>query len=168
MNKKLDAIDYRILSVLQKNARITIVDLASQVNLTKTPCAERLKRLENEGFIEGYKAILNTEQLGLNHLMGVQVTLSQTNNDTLEKFNLAVKQIPEIQSCLMVAANFDYLLLVRTRDIGHFRKILGEEIGQLPSIQQTHSFVVMEEVIQHTNVDLTSISHRNDGFSLVL
>ncbi len=146
MVKKLDAIDRKILNELQQNGRIRIVELAERVNLSKTPCAERLKRLEQDKFIQGYSADLNANLLDQKHVMFVQVSLDKTNNNSLLRFNEAVKLIPEIQSCFMVAANFDYLLQVRTTDITHFRKILGEQIGKLPGVQQTHSFVVMEEV----------------------
>ncbi len=147
MTVKLDLIDQRILTELKQTGRISIVKLADRVNLSKTPCAERVKRLEKEGIIRGYHAEIDPSKLGLQHVMLVQVTLSHTSNQSLEQFNKAVKAIPEIQSCFMVAANFDYLLTIRTTDIQHFRKILAENISNLPCIQQTHSFVVMEEVI---------------------
>lgn len=146
MDKKLDLIDKRILDELQNNGRITIVDLAEKVNLSKTPCAERVKRLEKNQLIKGYHAELNAQKLGLEHMMLVQVTLNQSNTKSLHEFNHAIKKIDEVQSCFMVAANFDYLLIVRTYDIQHFREILGDQIGNLPCVQQTHSFVVMEEV----------------------
>jgi len=146
MTKKLDAIDRKILTELQQNGRITVVELAERVNLSKTPCAERLKRLERDKIIQGYHADLNANLLNQKHVMFVQVSLDKTSDNSLSKFNESVKMIPEIQSCFMVAANFDYLLQVRTIDITHFRRILGEKIGKLPGVQQTHSFVVMEEI----------------------
>ena len=117
MNQKIDSIDRKILQALQENARITLVELSERVALSKTPCAERLKKLERGGYINGYHAVLDARKLGLANLMIVQVSLQQTSNDALQRFNRAVSKIPEIQSCFMVAAHFDYLLLVRTRDI---------------------------------------------------
>jgi Lrp/AsnC family leucine-responsive transcriptional regulator len=87
------------------------------------------------------------EQLGLGHLTVVQVSLSATGGDnSLDAFNEAISGVPEIESCLMLAGSFDYLLTVRTRDIAHFRQVLGDKINKLPGILQTNSFAVMEVV----------------------
>ncbi|WP_241525819.1 Lrp/AsnC family transcriptional regulator [Pseudophaeobacter leonis] len=145
---ELDRIDQKILKELEANGRLSIVDLATRVNLTNTPCSERVKRLERSGYISGYRAVLNMEQLGLGHLTIVQVSLAATAGDnSLDAFNRVVKDIPEVESCLMVAGSFDYLLTVRTRDIAHFRVVLGDKINKLPGIHQTNSFAVMEAVL---------------------
>jgi Lrp/AsnC family leucine-responsive transcriptional regulator len=148
MAGELDRIDQKILKELEANGRLSIVDLATRVNLTNTPCSERVKRLERSGYISGYRAVLNMEQLGLGHLTVVQVSLAATAGDnSLDAFNRVVKDIPEVESCLMVAGSFDYLLTVRTRDIAHFRIVLGDKINKLPGIHQTNSFAVMEAVL---------------------
>lgn len=145
---ELDRIDQKILKELEANGRLSIVDLATRVNLTNTPCSERVKRLERSGYISGYRAVLNMEQLGLGHLTIVQVSLAATAGDnSLDAFNRVVKDIAEVESCLMVAGSFDYLLTVRTRDIAHFRVVLGDKINKLPGIHQTNSFAVMEAVL---------------------
>ncbi len=145
---ELDRIDQKILKELEANGRLSIVDLATRVNLTNTPCSERVKRLERSGYISGYRAVLNMEQLGLGHLTIVQVSLAATAGDnSLDAFNRVVKDIAEVESCLMVAGSFDYLLTVRTRDIAHFRIVLGDKINKLPGIHQTNSFAVMEAVL---------------------
>jgi Lrp/AsnC family leucine-responsive transcriptional regulator len=147
VSRDLDKIDQRILQELELDGRLSIVELAARVNLTNTPCSERVKRLERSGYISGYRAILNMEQLGLGHLTVVQVSLAATAGDnSLDAFNDAVSTVPEIESCLMVAGSFDYLLTIRTRDIAHFRQVLGEKINKLPGIRQTNSFAVMEVV----------------------
>lgn len=153
---KIDRIDKQILYQLQEHGRMPIVDLASRVNLTKTPCAQRVRRLEQEGIIRGYRADLDPNQLGAGHVLVVQVTLNKTSEDALERFNEAVRRIPEIQSCYMVAGNFDYLLKVRTHDIAHYRAVLGHEIGRLPNVHQTHSYVVMELVKDEVTVPVTN------------
>ena len=102
--------------------------------------------MSGEGVIRRYKAVLDPEQLGLGHLTVVQVSLTATGDSSLDDFNRAVGRIDEIECCLMVAGSFDYLLTVRTRDIGHFRAVLGEKITKLPGVHQTHSFAVMETV----------------------
>lgn len=147
MSRELDKIDLRIMQELKQNGRLSIVELAARVNLTNTPCSERVKRLERDGFINGYQATLNMEQLGFGHLTVVQVSLSATASDnSLDDFNAAVRRVEEVESCLMVAGSFDYLLTIRTRDIGHFRQVLGDKINKLPGIHQTNSFAVMEVV----------------------
>lgn len=147
MSRDLDRIDLRILQELHADGRCSIVDLAARINLTNTPCSERVKRLERMGYITGYRAHLNMDKLGLGHLTIVQVSLAATAGDnSLDRFNDAVRKVPEIESCLMVAGSFDYLLTIRTRDIAHFRQVLGEQVNKLPGILQTNSFAVMEVV----------------------
>jgi Lrp/AsnC family leucine-responsive transcriptional regulator len=147
MSRDLDRIDLRILEELEVDGRLSIVDLAARVNLTNTPCSERVKRLERAGHITGYHAILDMDKLGLGHLTVMQVSLAATGgNNTLDDFNDAVRRIPEVESCLMVAGSFDYLLTVRTRDIVQFRQVLGDKINKLPGLLQTNSFAVMEIV----------------------
>jgi len=154
MPADFDSIDYRILTELQENGRMPIVELARRVHLTKTPCAERVRRLERSGVIRGYRAELDPDALGSGFVIIVQVTLSQTSDDSLERFNRAVKRIKQIRSCYMLAGQFDYLLKVCTSDIGHYRTVLGEQIGKLPGVQQTHSFVAMELVKDETTVPM--------------
>lgn len=147
MYRELDRIDQRILEELNSNGRLSIVELATRVNLTNTPCSERVKRLERAGYISGYSANLDMAKLGLSHLTVVQVSLSATAADnSLDAFNEAVLKVPEVESCLMVAGSFDYLLTIRTRDILHFRQVLGDKVNKLPGIHQTNSFAVMETV----------------------
>lgn len=151
MNRDLDQIDKRILAELEANGRLPIVELAARINLTNTPCSERVKRLERSGYITRYKAILDAERLGLRHLMLVQVSLAATADGTLNDFNQAVQEMVEIESCLLIAGSFDYSLTVRTRDIAHFRDVLGEKINKLPGVHQTHSYAVMETVKTHSD-----------------
>lgn len=146
MHRGLDRIDERILEELERNGRLPIVELAARVNLTNTPCSERVKRLERDGYIRKYKADLNLERLGAGHITVVQVSLAATGDNNLDRFNKAVRAIEEIDSCLMVAGSFDYLLTVRTRDMAHYRTVLGDKITKLPGAHQTNSFAVMEVV----------------------
>ncbi|WP_299641058.1 winged helix-turn-helix transcriptional regulator, partial [uncultured Ruegeria sp.] len=101
----MDNIDQRILNELEANGRLSIVELAARVNLTNTPCSERVKRLEKNGYIKGYSAIVDKERIGLALLTVVQVSLTATAEQSLEKFNEAVRNVPEIESCLMVAGS---------------------------------------------------------------
>jgi len=156
MSRKLDGIDIHILEELQSHGRLSIVELASRVNLTKTPCSERVKRLERLGIIMGYRAVLDPRKVGMNHVTIVHVSLVRTSDNSLDTFNEAVKDIPEVETCMMIAGQFDYMLTVRTRDITHFRTLLGETISKLPSVMQTHSFAVMETVKDNANIPLAS------------
>jgi len=141
-----DKIDKTIIRELMPNARMTITELASRVGLSKTPCQLRIKRLEEHGYILGYETRVNLTKLELNHIAFVQVTMSNTSRVSLKKFNDAMKAIPEIEQCHMIAGGFDYLLKVRTTDMVAFRTILGEKISTQPNVVQTSSFVVMESV----------------------
>ena len=152
MKKSMDIIDRRILSELQQNGRLPMVELANRVHLTKTPTAERVRRLERTGIIEGYRADLNAEAMGAGYVIIVHVTLTQTSDNALEFFNAAVRRIPEIQSCYMLAGQFDYMLKVRTSDIAHYRNVLGEQIAKLPGVQQTQSYVALEVVKEEKTV----------------
>lgn len=147
MGRELDSIDHRILGELEEDGRLSIVDLARRVHLTNTPCSERVKRLEREGYITGFRALINKTLLGFGHLTVVQVSLAASASDnSLARFNDAVHQIEEVEMCLMIAGSFDYLMLIRTRDISHFRVVLEEKVNTLPGILQTNSFAVMETV----------------------
>lgn len=142
----LDAIDRRIIDALVANGRITVTDLAAKAGLSKTPCQNRMRRLEERGYIRGYTAITDPEKLGAGHIAFVQVSLADTRSPALAAFNEAVRTVREIEECHMIAGGFDYLLKVRTRDIAGYRRVLGERISTLPHVTQTSTFVVMEAV----------------------
>lgn len=146
MPASLDQFDHAILDALTTNARMSITDLAREIGLTKTPTQARLKRLEAEGVILGYRAQLNAAAIGLDHIAFVQVRLSDTRDAALKAFNTAVAKVAEIEQCHMIAANFDYLLKVRTRNITAYRRVMGERITTLPNVVSTSTFVAMESV----------------------
>src|SRR5690606_19569992 len=125
---------------------LSMAQLAERVGLTKTPVQARVRRLESEGYIRGYAAILDRDRMGEGHIAFVQVTLHHTRSAALEAFNQAVQAIREIEQCHMIAGGFDYLLKVRTKDMGAYRRVLGEKISALPHVAQTSTFAVMETV----------------------
>lgn len=145
-NRVLDRIDHKILRQLQGNARITNADLARSVNLSPTPCLERVRRLEAEGYILDYVTLLNPQKLGAGVISFVQVLLDRTNPDVFSRFKEQVALCPEVMECHMVAGGFDYLLKVRTRSMIEYRDFLGDTLAQLSDIKQTHTYMVMEEV----------------------
>ncbi|WP_443023760.1 Lrp/AsnC ligand binding domain-containing protein [Sneathiella sp.] len=153
----MDRTDFRILREIQENGRISMVELSRRVHLTKTPCAERVRRLEKAGVIRGYFAALDPATIDAGHVVMVQVQLERTTAADLEAFNAAVQDVPEIQSCMMMAGGFDYLLKVRTRDIAAYRELLGTRISRLPHVQQTHTYVVMEVVKDEVTLPLSGL-----------
>ncbi len=143
---QLDRIDLRIVSALSTDGRLSMAQLASKVGLSKTPVQARVKRLEKDGYIRGYTAIIDRERMGEGHIAFVQVTLSDTRSSALDAFNKAALAVAEIEQCHMIAGGFDYLLKIRTKDIASYRRILGERISALPHVAQTSTFVAMETV----------------------
>ena len=142
----LDRIDHKILRQLQNNGRLTNADLARSVNLSPTPCLERVRRLEADGYILDYVALLNPEKLGAGVISFIQVLLDRTNPDVFERFKKQVGLCPEVMECHMVAGGFDYLLKVRTSSMIEYRDFLGETLARMSDIKQTHTYVVIEEV----------------------
>lgn len=146
---ELDAYDRKILAVLEEDGRITVTDLARKVGLSKTPCQVRMRRLVDTGVITGFRAVIDTAKIGLDHIAFTKVKLSDTREQALEMFNASVHKIPEVEECHMIASSFDYLLKVRTADIRRYRIVLGEKISSLPHVSSTSTFVAMETVKDH-------------------
>jgi len=142
----LDEFDRKIIAVLRQDGRITVTDLAQRVGLSKTPCQLRLSRLIESKVILGFRAMVDPSKLGLDHVAFTEVKLSDTREKALEEFNAAVRRIPEVEECHMIASSFDYLLKVRTADIRRYRIVLGEKISGLPHVANTSTFVAMETV----------------------
>jgi Lrp/AsnC family leucine-responsive transcriptional regulator len=142
----LDNYDHKILKLLQADGRMTITELSDQIGLSKTPCFNRVKKLETKGYIRGYRAVINHDLVDDNHIAFVQIKMDDTKTQALNAFNAAIKEIPEVVQCHMIASHFDYLLKVRTNNMESYRKVLGEKISALPHVQNSSTFVVMEEV----------------------
>ena len=147
---QLDQNDRRILNVLSIDGRMAVTDLARKVGMSKTPCAVRLKRLVTDGFILGFKAVLNPAKLDMNHVAFVEVKLHDTTEKALEAFNKAILGVTEVEQCHMIAGPFDYLLKVRTRDIAAYRRVLGEKLTALPYVASSSTYVTMEAVKEHS------------------
>ena len=145
---ELDEFDRKILSILGRDGRITYTDLAQRVGLSKTPCQQRVKRLVESGLITGFRAIVDPAKVGLDHVAFAEVKLSDTREEALRQFNAAVRRIPEVEECHMIASSFDYLLKVRTPDIRRYRIVLGEKISSLPHVASTSTFVAMETILE--------------------
>jgi Lrp/AsnC family leucine-responsive transcriptional regulator len=146
MPKPLDRTDRRILECLQDDGRMSNVALAKKVNLTPTPCLERVKRLERDGYITGYTAKLDPELIGSGLLVFVEIDLLHTSPDVFRDFRKQVIEFTEVLECHLVSGNFDYLIKARVRDMQEYRDLLGEKLLSLPGVNGSRSYVVMEEV----------------------
>ncbi|ABM96702.1 Lrp/AsnC ligand binding domain-containing protein [Methylibium petroleiphilum] len=150
----LDRTDQRILRVLQRDGRITNLELAQQVHLSPTAVLERVKRLTRDGVILGYEARLNPARLGAAMLVFIEVMLDRTAPDVMESFRAAVQVRPEILECHLVAGGFDYLIKTRVADMAAYREMLASVIWALPGVRETRTYAVMEEVKNTTALPL--------------
>ena len=143
---QLDRIDRNIVRLLQHNARMAHTELARRVGLSTTPCKERVRRLEREGVIQHYQAVLDPAALDRALVVFVQIRLNRTSQDIFEQFTAAALDLPEVQECYLVSGNFDYLIKARVADMNAYRDLLGETLLTLPGVQESTSYVVMEQV----------------------
>ena len=150
----MDDYDRKILSVLSVEGRISMTTLGERVGLSKTPVTARVKRLEEEGVITGYRATLSASKLGVEHIAFLEVKLSDTREKALDAFNQAVRAIPEVEACHMIAGGFDYLIKVRTSDIFAYRQVLGEQLSRLPNVASTSTYISLQSVVDTAPIDL--------------
>ena len=143
---KLGRIDLNILRILQKDGRISYTDLAKQVGLSVTPCIERVKRLERENYILNYGARVSAQKLNQSLVVFVQIRLNHTSQKNFEEFRRSVMDLENVQSSFLVSGNYDYLLKARVADMASYRELLGHRILKLPAVQESTSYVVMEEL----------------------
>ncbi|HEX2136604.1 MAG TPA: Lrp/AsnC ligand binding domain-containing protein [Microvirga sp.] len=141
---EIDRIDRRILALIQTDGRISTVELAERIGLSPTSTSERLKRLQREGLVTGFRALLDPRRLGLELLVFVEVSLDKTTPDVFEKFAAAVRRAPEVLECHMVAGGFDYLIKTRVADMAAYRRFLGDVLLALPGVKETRTYAVME------------------------
>lgn len=150
----LDRVDRQILEELQGDGRISVAELARRVHLSTTPCQERMRRLERDGFIKDYVARLDTRRLGFDLVAFIEVSLDRTNPDFFARFRLAIRDMDEVIECHMVAGNFDYLLKVRAVSMSAYRRFLVEKLTSIAGLQQTHTYFALEEVKSSARIPL--------------
>ncbi|CAN5440354.1 Lrp/AsnC ligand binding domain-containing protein [soil metagenome] len=143
---KLDRIDRAILKVLQKDGRIPNAELAEKIGASKTACWNHMKRLMNEGYIKGVRAILDPDRLGLSVMVSIGVVLDRSTPESFAEFEKAVKKIAAIQECLLLAGEFDYWLKIRVKDIQSFNRLHANVLLTLPAVRQLRTFFVLSEV----------------------
>jgi len=144
--RDLDRIDRKILRSLQEEGRIAITELAERVGLSATPCSERVRRLERDGYILGYHARLNPHALGQSLLVFVEIRLAAKSGQIFEEFKREVLKLPDVLECHLVSGDFDYLIKARIPEMNAYRKLLGDMLLALPGARESRSYVVMEEI----------------------
>ena len=150
MTPELDATDRRILTVLQKEGRITNAELSERVNLSPSACHRRVQRLEEEGFIGKYVALLDTRKIGKPTTVFVEITLQGQADDLLDAFEREVARVPDILECHLMAGQADYLLKIMAEDTEDFARIHRQYLSRLPGVRQMHSSFALRTVVQTT------------------
>ena len=154
MADSLDQTDLQILKTLQRNSKLTTQELADAVHLTPTPVFERQKRLERQGYIKKYVAVLDPEKLGLGLLVFCKVKLKQINHEIADAFTRRIMRIPEVTECYNTSGAYDYLLKVRARDMKQYQEFVLTKLGDIDSVASIESTFVMSEIKQNYGINL--------------
>ncbi|MFZ1662666.1 MAG: Lrp/AsnC family transcriptional regulator [Paracoccaceae bacterium] len=149
---ELDATDRRILTVLQKEGRVSNSDLSERVNLSPSACHRRVQRLEAAGFIDAYVALLNARRLDRPTTVFVEITLSGQADEVLEAFEREVRRVPDVLECHLMAGTADYLLKVVAMDTDDFARIHRQYLARLPGVAQMHSSFALRTVFKTTAI----------------
>jgi DNA-binding Lrp family transcriptional regulator len=148
----MDAIDRKILALLQDDGRLTLTDLASRVGLSLSPCHRRLRELERGGAISGYRAVVNAAALGLTFEALVFITMQQEDRGTLRAFEAGLAAIPSVLSAERLFGNPDYLLRIVTTDLAAYHALQDDQLGVLPGVQRMTSTLVMKRVVADRSI----------------
>ena len=154
MAETLDSTDLQILKTLQKNAKLTTKELADAVHLTPTPVFERQKRLERQGYIKKYVAVLDPDKLNQGLLVFCKVKLKQINHEIADAFTRRIMRIPEVTECYNTSGAYDYLLKVRAQDMRQYQEFVLTKLGDIESVGSIESTFVMSEVKQAYGINL--------------
>lgn len=153
----LDRMDRRILDLLQRNARISNLELAESVGLSPTPCARRVRRLEESGLIRGHVTLLDQQQLGLSLTAFISISMDRHTPDRFQAFEEAVRDYPEVIECAVVTGqDSDYLLQVVVPDMQYYERFLLGRLTRIPGVTGVHSSFVLRRVVQRTALPLES------------
>lgn len=150
----LDKIDLQILRTLQRNAKLTTKELADAVHLTPTPVFERQKRLERNGYIKKYIAVLDPELLGKGLLVFCKVKLKQINREIADDFTRRIQHIPEVIECYNTSGNYDYLLKIRAADMQEYQQFILNKLGIIETVGSVESTFVMSEIKQTYGINI--------------
>ena len=146
MTEKLDKVDLQILRTLQETARLTTKELAAQVSLSSTPVFERLKRLEREGYIKKYIAVLDADKLNQGFVVFCNVKLRRMNKDIAMEFTRIIQNIPEVTECYNISGSYDYLLKIHAPNMKYYQEFIINVLGTIDSLGSLESMFVMDEV----------------------
>jgi Lrp/AsnC family leucine-responsive transcriptional regulator len=152
--RALDDVDLQILEALQQDGRLSNTDLARRVGLTATPCLERVKRLERDGVIAGYVALINPKAVERSLLVYIEVTTESAALADNERFKAAVERLPEVLDCHMVGGGFDFLLRARLKDMDAYRIFYSTALAELPGVRETRTYFVIDEFKSTTALEL--------------
>jgi DNA-binding Lrp family transcriptional regulator len=144
---RVDAIDRKMLAVLQDEGRLTVTELAGRVGLSVSPCHRRLRELERDGTIRGYRAVVDADAMGLRFQALVFVTMRQEDRETLLAFEAAVARIPNVVQAQRLFGDPDYLLRIVTADLAAYQQLEDDVLAVLPGIQRLNSTLVMKHVV---------------------
>ncbi len=142
----LDAVDMEILRALQKNARLTTKELAAMVNLSTTPVFERVKRLEQRGYVKGYVAVLDAEKLGRGFVVFCSVKMRRIGREIAEDFARVVRNIPEVTECYNISGSYDYLLKIHAPNMKYYQEFVLNILGNIDHLGSLESTFVMDEI----------------------
>lgn len=142
----LDAVDMEILRALKKNARLTTKELAAMVNLSTTPVFERVKRLEQRGYVKGYVAVLDAEKLGRGFVVFCSVKMRRIGREIAEDFARVVRSIPEVTECYNISGSYDYLLKIHAPNMKYYQEFVLNILGNIDHLGSLESTFVMDEI----------------------
>ena len=156
MQHKLDDIDRRILSLLQRDAAQPVTEIADEVGLSQTPCWRRIQRLKEAGYIRAQVCLLDRQRVGLNAQIFAQVKLSAVGRSHLAEFSDAIRQFPEVLECFVLMGSVDFLLRIVAHDIEAYEHFFFEKLSRVPGVQEINSMVALSEIKSTTELPLTA------------
>ncbi len=160
---KLDRTDRRILDVLQRNGRISNLELAEQVGLSPTPCARRVKRLEESGLIADHVTLLDQSRLGLKLTAYIGISMDRHTPDRFDAFEQTVREYPEVTDCSVVTGqDSDYLLRAVVPDMEYYERFLLGRLTRIPGVTGVHSSFELRRVVRHTALPLDHLAQAQD------
>lgn len=150
----ISAIDRSILRILQTDGRITYSDLAKQVGLSTSPCIERVRKLERQGFIKHYAARLNPDKLDSGLVVFVMIRMDRGSKSNFDSFRRSARILPQVQECYLTTGSFDYLIKARVRDMAEYRNLLEDSLLSIKGVQDSNSIVAMDAVKESLTLPL--------------
>ena len=154
---KFDRFDAKILDALQRDGRLSVVDLAELIGLSPTPCARRIKALESDGAIEGYAAVLNPARVGLAVLAIVQVKLTEHTDETVARFEREIERMDEVTKCLAMTGSYDFILEVYGKDLEALSNVVLKKLIRVPNVRDLQSSVVLQTIKRTARIPLAHL-----------